>query len=402
MTAVACVKVYVGDENRFGDPHQLADLVGKVACAFLETTWTWPRRFGLVAPYAFVLADPQVTQLDARELQTLARDLQRKLFGETGRGEVGLILFEGDHTEIMRFAGVSQEELAALVAGQADARFAGRICKITAEDIRALSSERNSVQPAPSAGAAFRAAAATPGDLAFRGVFHTERELFVGNVAVWREPEASRLPLDAELPDAERPEFDVPILRAAAAVLDSLPVGLLFLPLSYSTLARSSGRAALTPQLEALTAARRGQLAAAIYGTPRAPAFGLLSQIRSWLSPHFGRIDLRVSDPAFEVDSLPAALVSSVTLVLPHATEAKRMAALGQFLQEDSDYRRHGVLQGVGDVRSLRELQACLAHKAPFITGPAVSELMPTPISSVSVPTGRLPYGHDAQAASAA
>src|SRR3954469_12460170 len=111
MTAIACLKVFVGDELRFADNDTMAGLVAKGAGAYLETTWLWPRRFGLVAPFSFVLADPRATRLDARELQVLARDLQHKLFGDKGEGEIALLMFEGDQADVMRFAGIAAHQV---------------------------------------------------------------------------------------------------------------------------------------------------------------------------------------------------------------------------------------------------------------------------------------------------
>ncbi len=87
--------------------------------------------------------------------------------------------------------------------------------------------------------------------------------------------------------------------------------------------------------------------------------FPALSQIKRYLDPYFSRIDLRVSDPAFQIDDLPPAAAASVTLVLPTATEAVRLAAIARFMRENLAYRRKGVWQGIGDVRTRRELNAC-------------------------------------------
>ncbi|MGH1557576.1 hypothetical protein ACRAWD_06475 [Caulobacter segnis] len=86
MTAIACLKIFVGEDLRFGDSETMATLVAKIAGAYLESAWTWPRRYGLVATYAFVLADPRATRLDANELQRMARDLQIRDVRQQGRG----------------------------------------------------------------------------------------------------------------------------------------------------------------------------------------------------------------------------------------------------------------------------------------------------------------------------
>ena len=112
----------------------MADLVAKVASSYLESRWLWPRRYGLVAPFAFVLADPRVTLLDPRELQALAAELHNKLFGQESDGDVTLLTLEGDQSEVMRFAGASRAEIGALLRGETDG-VSQRVCKITRHDV---------------------------------------------------------------------------------------------------------------------------------------------------------------------------------------------------------------------------------------------------------------------------
>ena len=396
MTALACLKITVGEELRFGDKETMAALVGKVAGAYLETTWLWPRRFGLVAPFSFVLADPRATKLDARELQALARDLQHKLFGDKGEGEIALLMFEGDQADVMRFAGIPVHQVAALLAGEDDGSFLGRVCKITASEVSSIVPKGGPVVGAPPMEElAQEPVVPSPARIAYRGVFHTGRQIFIGNVAVWREESASSgfgfEPLKA---DGDVAEHDIPTLQGALPVLDDLAVGVVFFPLSFSTLVKPSARAELTPWLEKLPKRRRGQLAAAIYDTPRAPSFSALSQIKRYLDPYFSRIDLRVSDPAFQIDDLPPAAAASVTLVLPTATEGVRLAAIARFMREAPAYRRKGVWQGLGDVRTRRELNACIEQGAPFLTGSAITDLLEAPAAVLPCSHLHLPL-HD-------
>lgn len=125
---------------------------------------------------------------------------------------------------------------------------------------------------------------------------------------------------------------------------------------------------------------------AAVYDTPRAPSFSALSQMKQYLNPFFARIDLRVSDPAFQVDDLPPDLASSVTLVLPAGADAVRLAAISRFMRDAAGYRRKRVWQGVTDVRTRREVNACIELAVPFITGPGVTDLLeaPAPVSPCS------------------
>lgn len=381
MTALACLRIFVGADLCFTDTDSMAALVAKVAGAYLETTWKWPRRYGLVAPFSFVLADPRAERLDARELQDLARALQHKLFGDQGDGDVTLLTFEGDQTDVMRFAGATALQLKGLLEGEDDGAFAGRVCKITPTDVSSVAPPGGPVAGEPPM-EALRAQEhmVAPARTAYRGVFHTQREVFVGNISVWREAgSVSAFGMEPPAADASEAGHDIPNLENARRALEGETSGVMFFPISFSTLVKPSARAELTPHLETLPQASRARLAAAVYDTPRAPSFSALSQIKQYLNPFFGRIDLRVSDPAFQVDDLPPDLASSVTLMLPTGVEAVRLAAISRFMRDAAGYRRKRVWQGVTDVRTRREVNACIELAVPFITGPGVTDLLETP-----------------------
>jgi hypothetical protein len=397
MTAIACLKVFVGDELRFADNDTMASLVGKVAGAYLETTWLWPRRYGLIAPYSFALADPRATKLDARELQSLARDLQFKLFGDKGEGDIALLMFEGDQTDVMRFAGIHGAQLKALLNGEdEDGAFAGRICRITPTEISSLVPPDGPVCGAPPMEElALIEPAVAPARVGYRGVYHTAREVFIGSVAVWRQAgETDGFGLSPARADAERPEDDIPTLLAGRAALAGLDAGVMFFPISFSTIVKPSARAELLPHLETLPRALRGRLAVGVYDTPRAPSFSALSQVKRFLDPFFSRLDLRVTDPAFQIDDLPPDLANSVTQVLPSTSEKARLAAVTRFMHEAPAYRRKRVWQGLADVRTRRELNHCIDQEVPFLTGAAVTDLLEAPIGSARLPSLHLPM-HD-------
>jgi len=401
MTAIACLKVFVGDELRFADNDTMAGLVGKVAGAYLETTWLWPRRYGLVAPFSFVLADPRATQLDARELQALSRDLQHKLFGDKGDGDIVLLMFEGDQTDVMRFAGLHAAELKALLDGEDDGSLVGRVCRITPNEVSSVVPQGGPVCGAPTMeelAALAPPPAEDPGPPArvgWRGVYHGPRQVFIGSVAVWRPARtASVFGLSPARQEADRPEDDIPTLAAAAEALAAVPVGVMFFPISFSTIVKPGARAELMPHLEALPAGSRARLAAAVYDTPRAPSFSALSQVKRVLDPFFARLDLRVADPAFRIEDLPSDLASSVTLVLPQADEPTRLAAVNRFLRDAPVYRRKQVWQGITDVRTRRELNHCIEQQAPFLTGEAVTDLLEKPVGATHLPWLNLPM-HD-------
>ncbi len=400
MTAIACLKVFVGDELRFADNDTMAGLVGKVAGAYLETTWLWPRRYGLVAPFSFVLADPRATRLDARELQALARDLRSKLFGDKGDGDIALLMFEGDQTDVMRFAGLHGAELKALLNGEDDGSVVGRVCRITPDEVSAIVPPGGPVCGAPTMEelAALQPAAQSagpPARVGYRGVYHGARQVFIGSVAVWRQARVSAaFGLTPARVEADRPEDDVLALAAAAQALAAVPVGILFFPISFSTIVKTGARADLLPHLEALPPGSRARLAAAVYDTPRAPSFSALSQVRQVLNPFFGRLDLRVTDPAFRIEDLPPDLASSVTLVLPQADEPTRLAAVSRFMRDAPVYQRKQVWQGITDVRTRRELNHCIEQHAPFVSGAAVTDLLEKPVGAAQLPWLNLPL-HD-------
>src|ERR1700749_811639 len=98
-SALACLRVAIyGHKGRLASP-ELKALVAKLVTAFLETRWVWPRQFEQMTPYAFILSDPRAKAMDRAALQLLARELQVKLFGMDGGGEVVLLLFEGPEME---------------------------------------------------------------------------------------------------------------------------------------------------------------------------------------------------------------------------------------------------------------------------------------------------------------
>lgn len=394
MTALACLKIMVGDELKFADNDTMAGLVAKVAGAYLESRWLFPRRYGLVAPFSFVLADPRATMLDARELQAMARDLHAKLFGHSGDGEVSLLMLEGDKAEVMRFAGMPPLQLKALLAGEGLGDAIGRVCKITPQGVESLVPVGGPVAGEPPMEALQDAAPPPPRPrVAYRGVFHATRELFVGNVVVWRADEApTSFEIDAPASAHGREaDNDIPILQSAREILGRRDSGVLFFPISFSTLIKPTARDQLLPHLKALPRAARPRLAAAIYDTPRAPSFSAMQAIKAHLTPFFARLDLRVTDPAFRVEDLPPDFASSVTLILPEGSESVRLSAISRFLRDAPTYTRKRVWQGVSELRTRRELNACVEQRAPFLSGPAVTDLLEapttiTPCSSLHLP----------------
>ena len=402
MTAIACLKIFVGEELRFADSETMAGLVAKVAGAYLETTWVWPRRHGLVAPFSFVLADPRATRLDARELQKLAADLQTKLFGDRGAGDITLLMFEGDQSDVMRFAGTHAEALRALISGTDDGTFVGRVCKITPEGVTSLLppggpvegvppvEELAAIEPEPPMGGIAGLLDVPTPTTGWWGIYYLPKERFVGSGIDWRGAwEGEHFGVVEDVDVATR---DLTCLASAGAALTGGPKGYMFLPFSFSSMVKPSMREIYRPQLELLPRMARPRLAANVYDVPREPSFGAISQIRAFLQPHFSLIDLHIKDPGFRIESLPAGSVNSVTLVLEGQDERARLAMISRFFKDPDAYRGKRVWQGVAGVASARELDLCRRLRAPFLSGPMVAPIADAPSGEIVCPALNLPY----------
>ncbi len=392
MTAIACLRIVVGERLQFTDDDTMADLVSRITAAYLETRWSWPRRHGLVAPFAFVLADPRATQLDPRELQVLAAELHQRLFGHEGAGEVSLLTFEGDQREVMQFAGANDQELRAFLRGETDQFGAGRLCRITPDDVVSLHPAGGPVLGSPP----YEALLQEPFEagLAFRGVYDSRKESFIGSVAVWQDADAGALYAAAGLPSinaADLIDHDLEVIRAVAGAAIAVDQMRLFIPISFSTLVKPSARKALALIFEPLPAKARRRMVAVVYETPRSPSFQALTQVRKFLEPHVGSLGLQVTDPDFQIDSLPQNLATSVTLSLQGPDENVRLQTISRFLSQSEAYARKRVLQGVDNVRSRRELQACLKHGAPYLTGPAITATLDRALAPTPCPVFNLP-----------
>lgn len=164
---------------------------------------------------------------------------------------------------------------------------------------------------------------------------------------------------------------------------------MLFVPFSFWNLTSPASQEAYKRRLSRYPMALKDRLGATIYDTPREPSLGLLSQIRTFLAPHFTFIDLNITEPNFPVATLPGELATSITLTLPDDDLRLRIEAIAKFASAQSAYRAKGVRQGVTGVRDVKELEACRAAGLRFVSGPAISDLMASPIGSA--PASALP-----------
>jgi hypothetical protein len=391
MSSIACLRIAVGQGLAAGDAEALAGVVARIAGAYLETTWLWPRRFGLVAPFAFVLADPRARRLDARELQALAASLQAKLFGTKGVGEVCLLMLEGEQTEVMRFAGTPVEELRLLLAGEDDGAFAGRIRRITPTGVTSIAPTNGPIDGAPSAEerAVVPLEPAPRPAVGWRGLYSLAEERFAGWALTHSSPRGD---FAAERDDPFALERDLEGLKTVGAAAEATGEGLLFAGFAYSGLVRPSVRAALRPALEAMPARLRSRLAATLRQAPREPSYGVLSEILRLLGPRFATLNLQVADPEFRIDCIPADSVGSVTLGLAGSDARVRLKAIRRFMAGRAAYFANRVRQDVANVKTPAELELCRAMGVRHVSGPAVSELMRAPAGPAGVALHALPH----------
>lgn len=430
MTAIACLRILVAGTPEAGRSTPVSQ-VEAAADLYLKHRWKAPRRYGAVAPLAFVLVDNKAESLDPTEMQTLAVELEAGLFPGREAGQVCLLTFEGDETAVLQFASLSQASLASLIAGRGYAGPPGHVQVITAEEIRAvpsapseavveetLQAALNQTAPAqavPAASvaepvevaeaapveaakavaeeAAPKPAAAKPPSAPEKpkpppppatgwwGIYHPPSESFVGAAIGLRSDLLGPRPTE----DAALLSRDLNCLNdAQAAFAKAGDAGMLFVPFSFWNLTTPASQEAYKRRLSRYPMAMQARLGATIYDTPREPSLGLLSQIRAFLAPHFAFIDLNITEPNFPVGTLPGDLATSITLTLPEDEMRIRIEAIAKFASTQSAYRAKGVRQAVTGVRDARELEACRAAGLRFVSGPAITDLMASPIGAAT------------------
>ncbi|MFZ0266788.1 hypothetical protein [Caulobacter sp.] len=395
---------------------------------YLKHRWKAPRRYGAVAPLAFVLVDNKAESLDPTEMQALAVELEAGLFPGREAGQVCLLTFEGDETAVLQFASLSQASLASLIAGRGYAGPPGHVQVITAEEIRAVPSApseavvEETLQAAlsqtpppasaaePSVEAPEAAPVETPVETAAEavapkpsaakppsapdkpkpppppatgwwGIYHPPSESFVGAAIGLRSDLMAPRPTE----DAALLSRDLNCLNdAQTAFAKAGDAGMLFVPFSFWNLTSPASQEAYKRRLSRYPMAMQPRLGATVYDTPREPSLGLLNQIRAFLAPHFAFIDLNITEPNFPVGTLPGDLATSITLTLPDDEMRIRIEAIAKFASTQSAYRAKGVRQAVAGLRDARELEACRAAGLRFVSGPAITDLMDSPIGAAT------------------
>lgn len=399
MTAVACLRVVLGPRPDSA-PARSGSLIARFASAFFETRWLWPRQFEVLANGAFLLTDPRADEMDIGELARLAEELESKLFGAEADGEVALLLFQGTQQAVSEFSLLSAETLFKALKDGSVLPPGGRLTWVASRDLADKELAESGSEPdgpeaepptAPARRRAVEPPLALPGA---QGIYFTLRHVFSGDVV---SATPANHPVHFSLLDGTQhipPDpaaYDADCAAAARRFLAEGVRTTLYLPICYSSLVRASQRAHYERVLAALPSTSRSQLAAAVYDTPRDPAFAALSQVKAALSPYLANIDLRTVDPDFVIENLQPHAVTSVTLGLPDSDTRVRLAVLRRFVERLPLYRRKQIWPAVTNVRTRVEVETCAAEGVPFITGPAVCRMQPFPVGGRVQPLSTLP-----------
>ena len=398
MASFACLRVLTPE--CLSGRADLGALVNKFAAAFLDSRWAFPRRFELLGPCTFLLIEPRGGSLDHDQLRDMAADLQIRLFGTGGDGDVTLVAFEGVAAEVARFAALPLEDLDRILAGEGyTPAFCGRLARVTADEVVGVPLPQapdrvpaTAPPPAPP-----RAAPAAKGpqiaDPVFYGVYFTPKEMFIGSSVMARDDRYNLMegvrPTDAQAAH----DYDA---RGAAATVRALDLlsessGKLFTPICYASIIHRAERERHAQFLAALPESRRGQLAASVYDVPRQPSYSALPLLRDFLGKYFSSIDLQVNDPDFLVESVPTGLANSVTYVLPEVDAKSRLAAIRRFGNRGAAFKARKIWPAVTNVRTQAELELCFAVGMPFVTGRAVSGPLDRPPSTPAFAASALP-----------
>jgi hypothetical protein len=395
MTAIACLRILFNADGESQPGEVPRDKAQAVADAFLKAHWPPPRKCGAVAPLAFVLADNRVQTLDPAEMQALAAELENILFPGRKSGQICLMTFEGDERAVLKFASLTQEELAGLIAGDGYGGAAGRVHVITAEAIHAVPSTHEEARavkaaaasrptpakpappnPAPAAKAA--PPPPPPSQTGWWGVHDLIQGVFVGS-AIGLRADLTDLPPED---DDKLLKRDLLCLTDAQGVLKTSPFGEIHAPFGFWNLNTPSAQDAYKSRLSRYPLDQRERLCATIYGTPREASIGMLQQMRMFLKGSFALMDLQVTDPTFPIHGLPHELLDSVTLVLTGDNDRDRLSEILKFVERKGAYAGKGVVQAVAGVGSAIELEACRAGGVARVAGPAITALLDKPIAA--------------------
>ncbi|ALL12350.1 hypothetical protein AQ619_02650 [Caulobacter henricii] len=384
MIGMACIRICIEHGARETSVQGVTPgKIDRTAALYIEARWPPPRRFGQVAPGAYVLVDPNAERLDGEELKQIASELQLRLFGTQGRDDLCMLTHEGDETEVLKFAVLPEAELLAMRAG-APPPPVGLTRVVTKDGVRELADWGSN----PTMTAETEADPAEGPRLGWRGVYNPVAEWFEAS-----QPQVlRRAPERAVLDDGDFMRSDLAMLDANVAALERQPDLRLQSDFRLWSLVRVSLKEAYQAKLEALPDGVVKQLSAQVYEVPRDLPFLAIAPLRDLLRPRFSRLEFRTEDPGFDVRSVPPNLIDGVVLQLSGKDEMQRLLNLRRFLSGRRQYLELRLRQGVTGVASRREFELCRELKLSSVTGPFVSKLSEEPLQDQGCPRADLPF----------
>lgn len=383
MGGMACLRICIEHGARESAVEGVTPAkIDKTSSAYIEAHWPPPRRYGRVAPGAYVLVDPHAEYLDGEELRNMAMELQLRLFGTQGRDDLCMLTFEGDEEQVLKFSSLSEEELLAMRGGKPPPP-EGRTRVIRGDGVAELApwgSTPRVVAAKP------KVEAPTPIHLGWRGVYNLGSQKFDSSeIMVVRKAGSPEPQDDSEFADADLLAFD----RAVTA-LEADPSLKGWVGVRMWSVVRAGIRETYQARLAALSPSVRERLAAVIYEVPRDLPFLAIAPLRDVL-PNFARVDLRVHDPGFYCQTVPEGLAHGVTLQLEGDDEKSRLLKIHRFLTDRKVYATRRMRQGVSGVRNARELELARRMGANTVAGPFICGLFAAPIDEQEAPIDELP-----------
>jgi len=384
MGGMACLRICIEHGARSAGLQGVTPgRIDRTAALYIEARWPPPRRFGQVAPGAYVLVDPNADALDGEELKQIAEELQVRLFGTDGRDDLCMLTYEGDEAEVLRFSCLAEAELLAMRGGEPPPPV-GRTRVVTRDGVQELASWGSTPRHAGRA----EAGPADGPRIIWRGVYNPVSERFETS----QPQRIAREPVRTVIEDGDYMKADLAMLDTVVAALQSQPGVRLHTDFRMWSLARASLRDTYHDRLSGLTAALASRVVAQVYDVPRDLPFLAIAPMRELLRSVFSRIEVRVQDPAFNVRAVPVNLIDGVVLELSGTDEVQRLLILRKFLSGRRQYLELKLRQGVAGIRTRRELDLCRELRLSSVSGPAVSAPQEEPFPDIALPHTELPF----------
>jgi hypothetical protein len=384
MGGMACLRICIEHGARESAVEGVTPAkIDKTSSAYIEAHWPPPRRYGRVAPGAYVLVDPHADYLDGEELRNMAQELQLRLFGTQGRDDLCMLTFEGDEEQVLKFSTLSEDELLAMRGGKPPPP-EGRTRLIRGDGVQELApwgSTPRKVADKP------KVEAPTPIHLGWRGVYNLGSQKFESSEIMVVRKSGAPEPQD----DNEFAEHDLLAFDRAVAALEADPSLKAWVGVRMWSVVRAGIREAYQARLTALSPSVRERMAAVIYEVPRDLPFSAIAPLRDLVLPNFARVDLRVHDAGFYCQAVPEGLAHGVVLQLEGDDEKSRLLKIHRFLSDRKVYATRRLRQGLAGVRNARELELARRMGANTVAGPFISGLFATPVTEQEAPIDELP-----------